>query len=487
MNNKRPPPGFQAKQQPAALDMDEAALSSMFRMALDDTQDTFFAQQQRFQQDLPQPPQQQGFYAPPPQQFAQPPPPRQQLPPPALFFTPPPPFVFQPEQQQQQQHNSPQANGRFNDYKYMKGREIAQIVRNQLRQVETGDEYADDYYFLQFQNRDVNLQRQPIESFNEVDEERSVLTMLKSLHEHTKTKQLLPLPALKPKQVPVTPVQQDTQRAQNALQLQMKWFDKTNVLGRTLKSNIRTPKELIALDNNDATTGGKCFASRGWELRQISLDVANALGQVKDVTQLLLAKRNAMQASGQQGWEQVRVVLKDLESQREAACVLLAKQMGLLDSTSAGDETLVNLLWLPKGRRLALEASEVLLPNHQKLFLQAGNRLMVYFACTTPTAQAKKNREGLELDQKAAQVLKRMLTSMRDLTEVKECFQLLLRSNTAESLAFIVATPGGAEVVKTMLFHGQALADAQQNGDAEWAALFQEFIDMAERGIGARE
>ncbi|KAH9256403.1 hypothetical protein BASA81_005317 [Batrachochytrium salamandrivorans] len=479
-NSKRPPPGFSAK--PNA-ELDEASLSSMFRMALDDSsQDMFFAQQQQFQQDFQAPAQQQqqqrGFY--PPQAFGQ------QQPPPPAFFQAPAPFVFQPppqQQQQQQPTDQQQQPGRFPDFKYMKGREIAQIVRNQLRQVETGDEYADDYYFLHFQQRDAGSTAAADNEARGEDNEESVMSMLKSLHESAKPAHPLPAMAKKPLAVP-TPNQPDGEKSttQNALQLQLKWLDKTNALGRTAKSNIRTPKELIQVDADASGLGSGAFNSRGWELRQISLDVANALGQVKDLAQLLEAKQRAVHHPGQE-WDPVRQVVSDLQQEQHAACVALAKHMGLVANNNNGDETLVNLLWLPKGRRLLLQAAMVLLPEHQILLMRAASRLMVYFACTTPTAQAKKSREGLELDLKVARVLKDLISKQQSLQEVKQCFQLLLKSNTPESLGFIVSSPGGAEVVKTMLFHGQALAD-NGGGDAEWSALFQEFIDMAERGIG---
>lgn len=419
-----------------------------------------------------------------------------------MSMMPPPPAPFP------QPINEPR-DFRFRDSERMKGREINFVVRTQLRAVETGDEFADDFYHLQSLEKKRASSSQhahrlgmsgKIEEASNDDRPAELLKFLKDLQSKSgnarsgmRTLQAPsgPLPELS-KTVQQEYLEKKNKQNMNA---STKWAGAKNVLGRVVKGNIRTPRELIALqealmsEDDGKRNSNECFSSAGWELRKVSMEVSDLLGEVSDLSRHLKARAAAIPAgSGGQGWEFFNEKLSVLEKQQSDACERLARAMGLLDGD---DALLLRLLWLPKGRRTAIKAMNNLLPEHLILFLEAAARLLVYFTCTSPDGKDSSiaaEREKFELDMSCANAIARDLARV-DLAEATKCLKLFLDSQSPESLRAVIATAGGALVTKSLLLHGQDLSVASTDAELAkaWTDAFDIFISMAEEGITAKE
>jgi len=123
--------------------------------------------------------------------------------------------------------------------------------------------------------------------------------------------------------------------------------------------------------------------------------------------------------------------------------------------------------------------------------LESVARMLVFFVCTAPDGRNSTDpvqREKAELDTMAAAVLVREF-NLCTLEQVTRCIDLLLAAQTPESLRTVLSTPGGAEVIRSVVVHGQDLADANSGseGAKTWASSFANFLKMAEEGIKAKE
>ena len=408
---------------------------------------------------------------------------------------------FSPQMQPQQETR----DLRFKDYERMKGREIAFIVRSQLRTVETGDDFADDFYFLQAKEK-ARVNPGPSQIADNIsNDERpaELLKVLKAIQSRSAGETGGSVPMIRAPVGPLpelsggkTPQQEAIERrGKQIATAATKWAGVKNVLGRSTKGNLRTPRELIALQEailfDDSNKEGKkeCFSSAGWNQRRVTMEVADALGEVTDLSRHLKARAAALPAGPMAvGWEYVHEKLRELESQQMQACNALAKSMGLVDGD---DALLLALLWLPKGRRTSIRAMKSLLPEHLVLFLEAAARLLVYFTCTSPdgkTSSEPMEKEKYDLDMLAASALAREY-STQSLEECTKCLKMFLESQSPESLRAVIATPGGAQVTKSLLIHGQELSESDEQSDAKarWNEAFSTFISMAEEGITAKE
>lgn len=398
----------------------------------------------------------------------------------------------------------------------MKGREIATIVRNQLRSVETGDQYSDDYYFLLLEERRrLNPGMQLLERDKFTNEERpaEMLRLFKQLRakssageDNAGTSIIVERPSGPLPELPGhRPAQLEAMERRSKINASATnhWAGKKEVLGRLTRSNIRTPRELIALRESIVQGGNvenksgednkkEFFAAGGWKLRRIVSSVCDTMGEISDVNRLLKAKASAL-PRGPLGpeWDTVRDAMKNLEDAQRASLEKLAAQMGLAGIED--DATLLSLLWLPRGRRAACRATKSLLPEHLLAFLEASFRMLVFFVCTSPDGSNSSDsaeREKAELDDVMAFTLSNCMNESFDLAMCTKSLRLFLASQTPESLRAVVATPGGALVMKGLLLHGQESSDKPGSAapdSMDWTDAFNAFLAMAEEGISAKE
>ena len=427
---------------------------------------------------------------------------------------------------------SPAVNGHAHlpDARWMSGREQSQIVRSQMRAVETGDTFADDYYFLTFQDRkrkgtlassSAPLPTSSASSTNNKDRPAETLKYLRAVRSGTSTRPLGSLGNAAPRKAGPLPELGESRtvllgrigRSAESLRTKSReWVKANSVLGRSTKSNLRTPRELVEL--HDAAVvlrdgAGEHFASGEWQLRASAAVVADLVTEIEDVARVAnavaataeerAAQLGAAGPSSAPGWELVTARLQALEAQQLALSERLAEEMGLSGKHEDDDARLLRLLWLPKGRRAMTRAVRCLLPEHVRALLHSASRMLVYFVCTSPDGRNSDNateREKAKLDESVARLLVDEFNALT-LAEVCTCVELLLASQTPESLRAVMATPGGAEVVRGIIVHGQELADVgtgadepSATGEADakaWTKAFDAFLAMAEAGIAAKE
>ena len=171
-----------------------------------------------------------------------------------------------------------------------------------------------------------------------------------------------------------------------------KWATENQVLGRPAKTNIRTPREILSINQNEG--GG--FHDAVWQLRNTAEEVANITLEIIDLNLLLKAKARAIPQDVNleaPEWKDIKNNLSSLERKQEDRCNQLAKEMGVYPT----DETkLLKLIWLPKGRKTAIRAARCLLKEHLLFFLSSSAKLLVYFCCTSPDGRNSKQAEELE-------------------------------------------------------------------------------------------
>lgn len=526
----------QAGNQPSSLEtIDDKELSSMFQLALDDNED----QQQQQQQPMPS----QTLHPPPqpmqhPPGFARPmqPPMQPPMPPPMHpsmhpMMRPPIPPALHPQhaaggigsgaaQVVPEPYTFNLFSGgnsvRIQDTKRMKGAEIFNIIRLQRSAGQSDDTYSDDYYFLKFreqrQKEALGLVRasQPTDSQETARPTRGsrpanlLQEMMKMQVEGVAAVEVgeeevdagAPLPELPG--VEHAPKEFEVIRGKAA----ESWHKTTNVLGKTMKSNLKTPKSLInfsELRSSGMQEEAQVFNRPEWKVRRLSADVADVILEIEDIHRLLRAKIKSL-PQGEHYTQAVNQasqgVLDDLERNQVRLCDKLGTLLGF-SSIAEGeiklnDMQLRGVIWMSKGRRLLCRAAPCLLPMHHEALMQAVARLMVYFVCMSPDgaeSEDRVEREKAEMDMFCAKSLAAELAAL-PLSGITKCLEIFVNAQPPEALQAVIATPGGAELVRSILVAGQKLAEdtnVEESAKAEWSAKFASFIASAEEGIKAAQ
>jgi len=396
----------------------------------------------------------------------------------------PPPF-FAPPPHQQPLLSSSATTVRIPDFARMSGREIAQIVRAQLSAVRTGDEYVDDFYASQLAARRARAPApaRTIPGLDMSNDARpaATLELLKALHRG----EALPRGAVRaPRPMSSLPLAPSAAgggaAAPSRAQHSKAWAETNQVLGKTVKSSIRTPRELIEMQDVGTAAG---FASSTWQLRAAALEAHTLLDRIADNDALLEARVASL--NGPLPVEATEA-MRPLEAEQLS---LLARLEDVLGLRKAEDETLMGLLWLNRGRRAVCRAVPCLLPAGLQALLNAAARLLVFFVCTAPDGRNSSDaaqQERAALDASTAALLSHEFARCA-LPQLTHAMELLAASQSPESLRMVLSTPGGAEVVRSIVARGQELADRADAGAKEWNAALAAFMAMAEEGIAAKE
>ena len=454
-----------------------------------------------------------GFAAPPPQQ-------QQMMPPPGVGYPRgfpgmapelvPEPYTF---------HMFSGANSvRIRDTKRMKGAEIFNIIRFQRAAGQSDDTYSDDYYFLKYRERRqkiaLGLMQSPGEEEEEEEKEQKTVSaasrpanllqeMMKmhvegvaAISHSVDLDASAPLPELPG--VQHAPKEFEVIRGKAA----ESWHKTTNVLGKTVKSNLKTPKSLInfaELQHGDGQDDTQVFNRPEWKVRRLSADVADVILEIEDIHRLLRAKIKSL-PQGEHYSQSVnqasQSVLDDLERSQVRLCDKLGTLLGFSSiaegEVKLNDMQLRGVIWMNKGRRLLCRAAPCLLPMHHEALMNAVARLMVYFVCMSPDGAESDDaaeREKAEVDLFCAKSLASELTTL-SLAAITQCLHIFVNAQPPEALRAVIATPGGAELVRGILVTGQKMAEAvgaKEDEAALWSSEFAAFIASAEEGIKAAQ
>jgi len=289
---------------------------------------------------------------------------------PPLHFTPMPPPSFTPQK--------PAAITRIPDFIRMSGRcafvqksnksnmltlllrEIATIANFQKRGVDTGNQYIDDFYKMHYEERKSVDPEHVIPGLDLSNNDRPahLLSVLKALQRGERVMLTSPAP-LQNALPPTTSTNAAVEaRRQKLAQHSQTWASSNQVLGRVLKSNIRTPRELIMLhDTIVPRDDSSSFASATWKLRANVYEIWQLLDEIAD-TNMLLKSRASRLAEGMMGPvpDEVSKGMEVRENKLHDLCVSLARALGLIDGS---DEKLLGLLWLSRGRKAVCQSIKV--------------------------------------------------------------------------------------------------------------------------------
>jgi len=276
------------------------------------------------------------------------------------------------------------------------------------------------------------------------------------------------------------------------------WHETKKVLGHTPKSNLKTPRALInvvpAVDGeNEDGSEFKVFTTPEWKLRRLAADVADIILEIEDVHRLLQAKVKVLNGnlSGDVA-DASRSVITELETKQVQMCDKLGTLLGFssvaMGPTELNEVQLRGVLWTNKGRRLVCRAAGCLLPMHHAALIDAVARMMVYFVCLSPEGLESDDvleKEKAQMDTYTAQHLAMEFSSL-PMERTTSCLRIFLAAQNPDSLRAVIATPGGAELIRSILMHGQKNSEDLGKDDPlaqDWSRAFAEFLKMAEKGI----
>jgi len=387
---------------------------------------------------------------------------------------------------------------RLNNSRFMKGLEQMKIIWSQGSALTSGDLYQDDFYFIRYceeQNRK-SMQQASIRPSDLLAEMRSLLTT----QPPGMNQGLVPLPI---SQIDGLSDERRDVSKKTLLRKTAEWHQTNRILGRTARTDLKRPKQLISMGDEEESEHEKphIFNSPHWILRRSLEDIANQILEIEGMHHLLEAKvRATMDFSG-------NAFAKDLREKQISLCDKLGQLLGypsVIDSSGAYDpkievelergwDDLFVLIWTVKGRKLVLRAIPCLLRPHLRSFLRSFCTNCAYFVCRNPDAQDDNpiEDEQAQLDLRASLVFSSEFRNIKDLQFVTDCLQLMydLFKQSPEVLSVFLHIPAGQEIIRTIMQHGKALAEQRTDSTvlSKWQATSSTFLTMMQEAVGMLE
>eukprot|EP00510_Aplanochytrium_minuta_P000046 CAMPEP_0184028918 /NCGR_PEP_ID=MMETSP0954-20121128/15125_1 /TAXON_ID=627963 /ORGANISM="Aplanochytrium sp, Strain PBS07" /LENGTH=642 /DNA_ID=CAMNT_0026313851 /DNA_START=75 /DNA_END=2003 /DNA_ORIENTATION=+ len=412
---------------------------------------------------------------------------------------------------------NPNAGGRMrlNDSFRMKGYELFNMIRIQGSAGQTGDSYTDDFYFHKMaEQKRKNASSMTGSSSASPDKSAdsirksdissrpgALLSEMMVLHNEG-------VKAIKPSQFDVdmgsTPLPELPGMVRMPKEYEIKrnkaakeWHETQKVLGQNQKSNLKTPRALINFTTESLDEdGAKVFSRPEWKLKKLAAEVADIILEIEDVHRLLRAKVKVlnMNISGD-----VSAASNSVTAELEAKQVQLCDKLGTLLGFSSVADGVISLnqvqlrgiLWTNKGRKLLCRAAGCLLPMHHAALIDAVASMMVYFVCLAPEgldSTDKHEREKAEVDMFVAHQMAMEISGL-SLDRTTECLSKFLSTQNPDSLRAVIATPGGAELIRSTLMHGQKKSEETEcdsTAKNKWSETFGKFLSMAEEGVNSQ-
>ncbi|RHY13821.1 hypothetical protein DYB25_000483 [Aphanomyces astaci] len=404
-------------------------------------------------QSAPYPPQQpHPSYAgvPPPGNYPPPPPP------PGHYYVQPPPHL--------QHHHHPQGPpGGFHGpphllyhgpsphaimnekiFKVMNPRDVQFVVQQQLKQIRSSDPFSDDYYFHNYH----------------VKRERSGAVP-------PVAGAALPLPSWKLEHVKAFDPR-DVSRATKSRE----WESDNHVLGRTAKSSLYRPREMLHLDDSkdgvcdvalsrSTTPATSVFLNESWSKRQRINEGLVHLLALQDARHILDARRINVAQFHQLDPAQMDPSLVDLRNKTTTLLLELASVLGVTNPQQPADgfdrPALDGILAVSKGNKLVCRALPLLHPSARfVLFPQLVHYLLVQSIHST------------EDQDRLAQTLVVALLYQQPSPPadvLAESIQLALATQTLQSLSLVLHN----RLLQALLQKGGAVcATAADDVKAKW-------------------
>jgi len=392
----------------------------------------------------------------------------------------------------------------------MKGWELAKLIKQQATAVQSGDDYSDDYYYLRHSEN--QYQHYESEQPHKIKPTDLLAEMDAVLHKNTfmpQQRHAAPLP--------LGAVPQVITGSEGLDKKTKEWHETNSVLGRSVKSNLKRPRELIALvapptllDEESkeesvkvGSIGGTTFKSQTWVLRGILGQIASVLLEVEDIHRLLQAKVTALRsmASVSTGFQASQGIVRELQQKQFNLCDRLGVLLGFpsvmengvcLEGKTVelvgGWDSLFFLIWTPKGRLLVLRSIPCLLQPHLRAILRNMCSYCAYFVCRNPDGQDDAPDAEAILDLKAASVFSDEFKELKDLDFVTECLKLTREvfQKSPQVLSVFVHIPAGQEIIRAILQHGKTLS-LSEGVTQQWKSESDRFYKMMQEAVQSLE
>mmetsp|Transcript_8258 Transcript_8258/g.14522 ORF Transcript_8258/g.14522 Transcript_8258/m.14522 type:complete len:600 (-) Transcript_8258:1545-3344(-) len=490
---------------------------------------------------------------PPPHGFGGPPPPHMMMmpprgPPPGAFFggmppppgsmPPPPPNMVPPggfagpyggPQGPSPHEHRPASEGfeyepikysermRMRNTKRMSGADLFRIIRHQQMALSSGDAFVDDYYAIKLAEKKQKDFMQSQMGAAQKSRPADLLAEMQALLSGSPALAMNMLHHRGPLPMSEMPgYANPAQFSKASLARKTKtWHESNNVLGRSVKTNLKRPRELIAMQREGAGKGseGSTFQGQIWIMRGTLEKIARKLFEIEDVHRVLEAKLDTvrgdqMRHQHESDYDAVKNAIGSLQHKQLLLCNALGELLGYpsaIDETGEYDPTkeveltegwdaLFFLIWTPKGRQLVLRAIPCLLKPHLRSILRTFCTNCAYFVCRNPDGQDEDpvTDEEARIDLLAAATFADEFRHVADLEFVTKCLELTrtVFEQNPPVLSVFVHIPAGQEIIRTMIQHGKALSGNYELGSPEqqsWQITSESFYDIMQKAVAALE
>ncbi|EQC35739.1 hypothetical protein SDRG_06498 [Saprolegnia diclina VS20] len=404
------------------------------------------------------PPHPQGMM--PPHGFPHHPPPHMlpphMMPPPHMMMRPPfppPPHVLLQERV----------------FQVMMPRDIQFVVQQELKQIRSSDPFSDDYYFHNYMVKRDRARQQALPG-----------------------QPPLPLPSWKLEHVKSFDPR-DVSRANKS----RTWETENHVLGRTAKTSLYRPRELLnlhkvdeqpkdvtvvdVLNRPEEELGASVFRNEAWSKRQrIDAGIVHLLA-LQDARHLLDARRVNVQQFHQMDTAQMDPALIKLRERTTRLLLDLASVLGV--STINGEATcdppaLEAILSVSKGKKLVCRALPLLHPSARFVLFPF---LVQYMLAQTQRITDQLTADEAAADDRLAQtlVVTMMYHSVPADVLAKALAYALDRQSLA-SLSLVLHHRSRAELLQALLQKGGTTCEtAAEDVKAAWMKYQDRFVDLA--------
>mmetsp|Transcript_12460 Transcript_12460/g.22210 ORF Transcript_12460/g.22210 Transcript_12460/m.22210 type:complete len:621 (+) Transcript_12460:128-1990(+) len=392
----------------------------------------------------------------------------------------------------------------------MKEHELKRLIDQQHNAVSTEDSLSDDYYFIKYTEK---MQR--LRQMQQIQQQRPT-DLLEDMQALLTSGSVVNAPfSSAHKALPHQHLGGDltTKMEKTTVAIAKKrdqWHNDNKVLGRSVRSSLKQPRELISKESR-SIGGDGAFKSQLWLLRGILGQISLKLINISDVQDLMQAKIGAARgfSPGTVAYTEASKVVETLQRKLTGLCDELGELLGfpsLIDPETGtyspdqevelvgGWDALFFLIWTPKGRRLVLRAISCLLGPHLRSVLKTMCTNCAYFVCRNPDGQDQvpPEDEEAELDIEAVRVFSGVFRSMESLnfvTECLRCFHTVFQESPV--LSVFVHIPAGQEMIRTLLHHGKALSaapgKASSSEQAAWTSESEKFYNTMKVAVSNLE
>ncbi len=394
----------------------------------------------------------------------------------------------------------------------MKGWELAMLIKTHQASVRSGADFDDDFYNLKLREKHAKAgyghqqQSQHTRPTDLLAEMQALLQSDGSVRQiNANTHGPLPVQELPGFQSNLSNAILESKEKHRG-----EWHSSNQVLGKSVKSNLKRPRELIA---SQKSIGGSGFKTPQWMLRGILGKIADKLLEIEDVHMLLEAKLGSIRYAGAQtnsiGYTAGEEIVRDLQQKQITLCNRLGELLGfptVIDSQTGalqedaqvelvgGWDALFFLIWSPKGRRLVLRALPCLLRPHLRSFLKIFCQYCAYFVCRNPDGQDEEpvTDEEAKLDLEASRVFSEEISQIKDMEFVTTCLSLThdVFVQSPAVLRVFVHIPAGQDVIRALLQRGKTVSyDASTSTEAagKWNEQSGKFYSIMQAAVANLE